>query len=270
MDEISIKNLSKGVLAKIRKGLPVRIQDGDDLKIKIDKKKMKKVLNSFQKDKAITISLDDLELQQNQTMKGSGIFSDKVDKYLKVARNVLKTAGKPYEANVGFNPSELGYDLGYNYIAPALDNAGLLPSLSGKGLYGGGLYGGGLYGGGMFGLYGKTVNQRRNEILKSKGSGLYAQPQMRGSGNKRLLDQQFSVREGVNFFGKELPKSISGGALQRNRRDLLIEKGSVGVGGNLITKYEQSPAMRSQPFSVNFQSQANLPPFYKQFHNGLN
>ena len=93
---------------------------------------------------------------------------------------------------------------------------------------------------------------------------------MRGSGNKRLLDQQFSVREGVNFFGKELPKSISGGALQRNRRDLLIEKGSVGVGGNLITKYEQSPAMRSQPFSVNFQSQANLPPFYKQFHNGLN
>ena len=34
MDEISIKNLSKGVLAKIRKGLPVRIQDGDDFKIK--------------------------------------------------------------------------------------------------------------------------------------------------------------------------------------------------------------------------------------------
>ena len=55
----------------------------------------------------------------------------------------------------------------------------------------------------------------------------------------------------------------------RNRKDLLIEKGSIGVGGNLISKFEQPVAMRSIPYSATFRQASQLPPEFKELHTGV-
>lgn len=41
----------------------------------------------------------------------------------------LEKAGEPFKISTGVNPATLGYDIGYNYLGPALDKAGLLPQL---------------------------------------------------------------------------------------------------------------------------------------------
>ena len=70
----------------------------------------------------------------------------------------------------------------------------------------------------------------------------------------RLVDQKFSLRDVGTFTTKEIPAIFGGGGQKhRNRKDLLIEKGSIGVGGNLLSQYEQPVAMRSIPFSATFQ-----------------
>ena len=51
--------------------------------------------------------------------------------------------------------------------------------------------------------------------------------------------------------------------------DLLIEKGSIGVGGNLISAFEQPVAMRSIPYSATFRQASQLPAEFKMLHTGV-
>ena len=95
------------------------------------------------------------------------------------------------------------------------------------------------------------------------------QPVFLGAGT-RLVDQKFSLRDVGNFTTKEIPAIFGGGGqLHRNRKDLLIEKGSIGVGGNLISPFEQPVAMRSNPYSVTFRQASQLPGEYKILHTGV-
>ena len=48
--------------------------------------------------------------------------------------------------------------------------------------------------------------------------------------------------------------------------NLLIEKGSIGVGGNLISRFEQPVAMRSIPYSATFRQASQLPAEFKMLH----
>ena len=145
-----------------------------------------------------------------------------------------------------------------------------------------------------------TLTLNEKEVTKSIGAGLFAggglyaqsSPAMRGRGKKsspkssagdvdlskplfmgagtKLVDQKFSLRDVGNFTTKEIPAIFGGGGQKhRNRKDLLIEKGSIGVGGNLISKFEQPVAMRSIPYSATFRQASQLPAEFKELHTGV-
>ena len=147
---------------------------------------------------------------------------------------------------------------------------------------------------------GMTLSLNEKEVAKSLGAGLFAggglyaqsSPVMRGKGKKtsprtstgdvdlskplfmgagtRLIDQKFSLRDVGNFTTKEIPAIFGGGGQKhRNRKDLLIEKGSIGVGGNLISPFEQPVAMRSIPYSATFRQASQLPAEFKELHTGV-
>ena len=150
---------------------------------------------------------------------------------------------------------------------------------------------------------GMTLSLNEKEVAKSLGAGLFAggglyaqssSPSMRGKGRTkasptktsaddvdlskplfmgagtRLVDQKFSLRDAGHFTTKELPAIFGGGGQKhRNRKDLLIEKGSIGVGGNLISPFEQPVAMRSIPYSATFRQASQLPAEFKMLHTGV-
>ena len=253
MEQVSIKKLKAPALKKLAKGQSIRIQDGNDMQIFVEKAKVRKIMNAFKKKKGSTLALTKNELESSE-MKGSGLFEDNVAKYVGVVKQIGSAAGKSYENTVGFDPFQAGYEFGYNTLGPAIDKAfsgkkkkptsppkAAKPTTKAPFVFGQGLYGG----------------------------GLYASPSRISGRGKRLLDQSFTPREGINFFGSELPKAFGGGQLQRNKSDVLIERGSLGVGGSLVSRLEQPPALRSQPFAIGFASPSHHPQF-KQFHNGMN
>jgi len=132
--------------------------------------------------------------------------------------------------------------------------------------------GAGLFAGG--GLYaqpqqGKGVKKAKNTMKKHTQDKDLETPALLGSG-KRLVDQKFSLRDVGNFTSKELPAIFGGGGqLHRNRKDRMIEKGSIGVGGNLISSFEQPVAMRSNPYSTTFQQASHLPQEFHMLHRGV-
>jgi hypothetical protein len=118
MEEIGISKLSPAVLGRIRKGSPVRIKGGDDMKLLVDKKSSRKIQNAFSKGKAITKKLSQEELEANaREIKGAGIFGDRFDRYLK------KLGDK-----TGFNLKKHAYKLG-DTIKPAV-KAGIATALT--------------------------------------------------------------------------------------------------------------------------------------------
>ena len=127
------------------------------------------------------------------------------------------------------------------------------------------------------GLYAQSSSMRgrgkksstKKPLLTSDEDVDLTEPLFMGAGTK-LIDQKFSLRDVGNFTTKEIPAVFGGGGQKhRNRKDLLIEKGSIGVGGNLISPFEQPPAMRSAPYSVTFRQASQLPGEYKILHTGV-
>lgn len=118
MEEIGISKLSPAVLGRIRKGSPVRIKGGDDMKLLVDKKSSRKIQNAFSKGKTITKKLSQEELEANaREIKGAGIFGDRFDRYLK------KLGDK-----TGFSLKKHAYKLG-DTIKPAV-KAGIATALT--------------------------------------------------------------------------------------------------------------------------------------------
>ena len=132
--------------------------------------------------------------------------------------------------------------------------------------------GAGLFAGG--GLYAQSSSSMRGRGKKSStkkvdGGVDLSEPVFMGAGTK-LVDQKFSLRDVGNFTTKEIPAIFGGGGQKhRNRKDLFIEKGSIGVGGNLISAFEQPVAMRSIPYSATFRQASQLPPEFKALHTGV-
>ena len=108
---------------------------------------------------------------------------------------------------------------------------------TGMGLYGHGLYGHGLYGGTPMG-----------RSMSSAGRGLY--------GGDIIDDAYHGARD---LFGI----GLYGGAVPPRRHRPRMEKGSVGIQGNLLGATEP-PALRSQAHSSNFQFNHTLPPAFQR------
>ena len=169
------------------------------------------------------------------------------------------------------NPLLLGYDLGYNVIGPALTggkkkngklNKQVRPVIKSVGT--------------------KELSPEKVEMEMMDGEGLYAQRNVkgRGKGNPRNTARGRNKRgtmpkpklERVPLAGLErfplaiqVPPSFEGGALQRNTQHRTAT--DIGVGGNLLSNYEQHPAMRSQPYMSHFHKATHLPPQFQKFHN---
>ena len=296
MEEINISKLSPKVLSRLAKGLPVRIRGGDDVKMVVDAKEAKKILKSFMKGKGVTKAFSDREIEDNARIGGKGIFGKRFDKFLKrlgtkAGFNVKKAVYKVGDVIKPFAKQAIktGLDAVATVADPFLGNVGVASTItdgiskkadqfldkpSDFGMAGSGLYAGtGLYasGGGFYSPEGtyhpnKALTHSHNfnrhrDMHNSIGKGLYAQTKIKGSGKKDILNTPAmkKARKILNPFG--------GGQLQRNVPD--NELASIGLGGDLLSKYEQHPAMRSQPYSVNFAWGNTLPKWYQQFSNGL-
>jgi hypothetical protein len=60
---------------------------------------------------------------KGRKVKGGDLLDDFASIGQWVQSNVLEPAGKPFEESVGVNPATLGYDIGYNYLGPAIEKA---------------------------------------------------------------------------------------------------------------------------------------------------
>jgi hypothetical protein len=214
------------------------------------------------------------EMKENATMEGKGIFGKKFDKFLKrlgkkAGFNVKKTV---YQVGDMIKPyAKKAIKTGLNTLATVAEPIlpeGVAPVLVegiskkadafldkpsdfgvGSGLYatGGGHYDAdGTYHPNKFLTHRHNFNKHRDLKI---GSGLYSQtPRVKGKGRK-------------------MPPNFVGGELRRNIPK--NELASVGLGGTLLSNYEQHPAQVSQPWSQRFQWGSTLPPYYQQFSNGL-
>ena len=159
---------------------------------------------------------------------------------------------------------------GMNLSLSRAEIAENLADMTGKGLFAGG------------GLYASTPTMRGKGKKKSKREldqqfsirdaahfVNHEVPALFGKGT-RLLDQQFSIRDAAYFATKEIPALFGGGGQKhRNRKDFLIEKGSVGVGGNLLSPFEQPIPMRSAPYSSHYRQASQLPPEFQHLHTSV-
>ena len=64
MESISISQLSKQALRKLKKGLPVRVKAGEAHTLEMDASKVAKLKKAFDKAKGITLKLDDTEVEK--------------------------------------------------------------------------------------------------------------------------------------------------------------------------------------------------------------
>ena len=294
MEEIGIKKPSTKVLAKMIKGLPFRIQNGDEMSIAVNKTKLRKIGNAFSKKKGITVSLSPDEVMKSKEIVGSGIFGKKFDKLLD---NVGKGTGVPAK--------QIAYRFG-DQMKPAVKAAvrgaltaggvalassapeaiPLIPLMVNGGAYvansflddpssfgvGNGLYasrGRGLYAG--TGLYASRMKGRGKRLLdqqfsvKEAGNFLATElPNAIEGKGIRAIDQKFSVKDAVHTFSKEIPRAFGGGQLQRNSSNFA----SIGLGGTLLSDREQHQALQSQPFATNYNMANSLPVSYQKYHQG--
>jgi hypothetical protein len=171
------------------------------------------------------------------------------------AEKLKKAFDQAKGMNLSLNPEEIAKNL---------------EDMTGKGLFAGG------------GLYAATPTMKGRGKKKSKrlvdqqfslrDVGDFVKkdiPSVFGKGT-RLVDQKFSLRDAADFTTKELPSLFGGGGqLHRNRKDFMIEKGSIGVGGNLLSPFEQPIPMRSAPYSSHYRQASQLPPEFQHLHTSV-
>lgn len=153
------------------------------------------------------------------------------------------------------NPLLLGYDLGYNVIGPALTggkkkngklNKQVRPVVKSYGT--------------------KQLSPEAIEMEMTEGEGLYAQRSVKGRGKGNARGRN---KRGVPKLEKfpnviQIPRSFQGGALQRHTQHRSAS--DIGVGGSLLSNFEQHPAMRSQPYMTHFHQSNQLPLAFQKYH----
>jgi len=195
------------------------------------------------------------KLQAGNPVRVKAGDSLEVDVDVGKARKLVKAFESAKGMNLSLSPKEIAENLA---------------DMTGKGLFaGGGLYAATPTMKGKGKKKSKRVLDQQFSIRDAANFVNHEVPALFGKGT-RLLDQQFSVRDAANFASKELPALFGGGGQQhRNRKDFLIEKGSVGVGGNLLSPFEQPIPMRSAPYSSHFRQASQVPPEFQHLHTSV-
>ena len=195
------------------------------------------------------------KLQEGNPVRVKAGDSLEVDVDVDKAKKLMKAFERAKGMNLSLNAEEIAKNLA---------------DMTGKGLFaGGGLYAANPTMRGKGKKKSKRVLDQQFSIQDAANFVNHEVPALFGKGT-RLLDQQFSVRDAANFVTKEIPALFGGGGQKhRNRKDFLIEKGSIGVGGNLLSPFEQPIPMRSAPYSSHYRQASQLPPEFQHLHTSV-
>jgi len=229
MEGVGIAPLSKRSLAKMNKGMPVRIMKGSN-NLMVSPHRLSGISKAFTKNKGHQLALSSEEITAN----GEGIFGKKFDKVLKkagvkkalykagdklkpVAKDVIRTGASALAlTNPGLAP----------LIAPAtalatdyLDRPTYYQKKKGRNLKRAGINA-------LTDVVKEQATNELNNVLMPSGNGLYA-----GSG----------LWAGSRGYG-------------------LVSK-KTNVANNMLI-----PALRSQPYGENFMWGSTLPPEYAKLH----
>ena len=85
-----VKKLSTQAMSKLRRGLPARLMAGEGTQLCVLPHQWNNISRAFIKSKGINVTLTPPEVEQNQTIEGSGIFGKKADKWME-KKGVKKT-----------------------------------------------------------------------------------------------------------------------------------------------------------------------------------
>lgn len=237
MEKISIKRPSAKQMAKMLKGHKVRVMDGGDLDIYVQPHKIDKMTRSFLKGKGIHLEMSPEEMAHNSS--AGNLFKSAKKFAVNTAKKVGRQAVKVIAPDVA---GKFGAVLGA--MAPAvLGNPELSPFAAMAGQQMG--EAGANYLSNMALSSLRTHKQNMNQP-RSRGNGIDPL-QLAGVANKEAEASAAHFRSmQVRQMDNQAPHPLS-------RRH---EVSSVGVGGSLLTA---PPALRSQPYSANYQFRHTLP-----------
>jgi hypothetical protein len=242
MEHISVKRPSAKSLAKLKKGMPVRLSAGEGMTLCVNPANYNHITRSFAKGKGLNVSLSPEEMAENHgkglfdaVKKGAKSFTDKATD--KIISHAVKKGEEHLDRALSgkgtrMTPSQRGGALDSQILEKINDytgqNLGHLAKSSAV------QAGARMLRGNMDGAFARALH------MVPIGRGLSAEPGGYG----------LSAEPG----GMGLSAEPMGGRLMRRR-----EMSSVGCGGSLLG---MPPALMSQPYSANFQFASRLPPAY--------
>ena len=255
MEHISVKRPSAKSLAKLKKGMPVRLSAGEGMSLCVSPASFNHITRSFTKGKGVNMALSPEEVRETHgkgffdaVKKGTKKFADKatdklVNHAVKVGEEHLDRAltGKGTKKGDMRHTARRAYETPSQY-GGALDNDILekINELTGQKLGH---------------LAKSSAVQAGARMLRGNMEGAFS----RALASAPLLGYGLSAEPSMGGYG--IMAEPMGGRLMRRR-----EVCSVGRGGNLLG---MPPALMSQPYSANFQFGSRLPPAYQhQINSG--
>ena len=249
MERISVKRPSAKSLAKLKKGMPVRLSAGEGMNLCVNPASYNHITRSFAKGRGINMALSPDEVAENH---GRGFFDA-------VKKGADKFASKATDRLV-----EHAVKTGEEHLERALTGRGTKkgqPRMTARRAYEDtpSQYGGALdndilekineYTGQKLGHLAKSsAVQAGARMLRGNLEGAFADALHRVP----MLGYGLSVELSMGGYG--MYAEGMGGRMRRR------EVSSVGMGGSLLG---MPPALMSQPYSANFQFASRLPPAYQ-------
>jgi len=240
MEGCSVKKLSAKSLAKLKKGMPIRLMKGEGTTISVSPENYGRITRSFARGRGINMKMSPEEVAHNH---GKGLFEKLKSGASKVGKVLSPVADKLSKVAL-----EAGANAGKKYIEKEIAGEGMRPSQTA-------------------GALDADILDKINELTGQK-LGALAKSNLVQSGARTLranMERAFSnglaqMPRGSGLFAG--PPAGGEGIHPRHhlaRHSRMIERSSIGASGNLLG---MPPALMSQPYSANFQFSSHLPPAY--------
>jgi len=253
MEGCSVKKLSAKSLAKLKKGMPIRLMKGEGTTISVTPENYGNICRSFAKGRGLNMRMSPEEVAHNH---GKGLFDKLKSGASKVGKVLAPVADKLSKVAL-----EAGANAGKKYIEKEIAGGKMAPIDHMA-------VGGPVTPSQRAGALDADILDKINELTGQK-LGALAKSNLVQSGARTLranMERAFSnglsqVPRGNGLFAGP----PAGGEGIHPRHHLahhsrkMIERSSIGASGNLLG---MPPALMSQPYSANFQFSSHLPPAY--------
>jgi len=253
MEGLSVKKLSPKSLAKLKRGHTVRIVQGEGMTLCVSPEKFNHITRSFSKGRGMNVSLSPEEIAHNH---GKGLW-DKIKSGVSqlASSDVVKKVG----SKVADKLTDKALEHGEKYLEKKLSGEGMKPHQEA-----------GALDHDILEKINELTGQKLGALAKSNAVQAGARA-MRANMERAFGDALAKQPTGMGIYAQSgnglyaaAPSSMGEGLHPRHRivghhHKKMIEKGSVGMGGNLLG---MPPALMSQPYSANFQFASRLPPYY--------